>query len=188
MKNLLLSLVALLTLTGVAQAQFKITVYNKTAKNTSRPDIQYLYEGGAGSSCSTNYYFRWEKDFVRIQSVDESTGTYAVTENLFYYADFDPETATLLPLSEDQAWNIGRFECMLKSRNDATIPTYRLGRTAFSASRKYYAQSMESQLPLSRLTKEGGEAFLKKLATMSLAFGTKKPARIVLKPRKMGSP
>ncbi len=178
MKNQMLALFVVLTLTSVAQAQFQIKGPNgKRMQNSSRPDARYRFEGGAGSSFSTDYYFRWEKDHLQIQSVTIGAEEKPrAMKSLFYYADFSSMATKVIPTGLAGAEG---FDCTLLSKNGATIPTY-------SLSKSYYAEGMQAQVMVQFATREQGEAFLKKLAAKKQSVGSAKPARITLKKRAYG--
>ena len=180
MKNRFLFFVFALTIPGVAQAQFSLKGYQgRTMKNPRRPDARFRHEGGAGSSFSVDTYFRWEKDHVRIQSVgDGADGSRQVVQSLFYYPDFSPKNSKV-EKSPISSLGTDCFECVLASNGGATVPTYTLSKT-------FYSEEMQNQVTLTFATKEQAESFLKQVAAKKRNFGTKKPVRISLKPRKMG--
>jgi hypothetical protein len=177
-KNQMLALFVVLTLNGVAQAQFNLKGYaGNRMKNASRPDARYRFEGGAGSSFSTDYYFRWGKDHVQIQSVNIGPEEKPrVSKSLFYYADFSPETTKVIPTELAGAEG---FDCTLLSKNGTTIPMYSLSRT-------YYSEDMQAQVMVQFATKEQGEAFLKKITAKKQSVGSARPARVMLKKRVSG--
>ncbi len=178
MKNQILALFVVLALSDVAQAQFQMKGPNgKRMQNSSRPDARYRFEGGAGSSFSTDYYFRWEKDHVQIQSVTIGAEEKPrAVKSLLYYADFSPRATKAVPTEFAGAEG---FDCSIVSQNGATIPTYSLSKT-------YYSEGMQAQVMVQFATKEQSEAFLKKLTAKKQAGGNMKPARITLKKRVFG--
>ena len=164
MKNVLLSLGLLVSLSAASHAQFKITTFDgKTVANKNKPDT-------AVKAIGSEFYFVWETDFVRVQWNTSMGDKPAVSEALLYYVDF----ATLpKPEKLDGPSGLSAYGLNFNSKKGETIPTY-VWREAM------YSQQMSSEESLMFATQAEMKSFTDKFTQRRKS--AKPPVkRIVLK-------